>query len=65
MIALGIVKPEFNKRGDIYLVGLTKYALGGDSRVPNLDWYGGERLLGGVGWGGGWDGDCRFVCVSK
>ena len=65
MIALGIVKPEFNKRGDIYLVGLTKYALGGVSRVPSLLWSGVRRRLGGDRWGVGWGGSFRFVCVSK
>ena len=65
MIALGIVKPEFNKRGDIYLVGLTKYALGGVSRVPSLLGRGVRRRLGGDRWGVGWGGSFRFVCVSK
>ncbi len=65
MIALGIVKPEFNKRSGTYLVGLTKYSLGGDSYVPGLNWNGDERELGRDGWALGWDDRSRFVCVRK
>jgi hypothetical protein len=39
LIALGIAKPEFNKRDDMYLVGLgTKEVLDGGPHVPFLDW---------------------------
>jgi hypothetical protein len=39
LISLGIVKPEFNKVGSRYLVGLgTKAQLGGNLRVPILNW---------------------------
>ena len=65
MIALGIAKPEHNKRGDVYLVGLTQYSLGGDSCVPSLDWGGDRRELDGDGWGGGRFVGDRFVCVRK
>ncbi|MCF7843572.1 hypothetical protein K9M47_01595 [Candidatus Gracilibacteria bacterium] len=65
MIALGIVKPEFNKRSGTYLVGLTKYSLDGVSRVPVLNWLGGRRFLDGNRWSFEWDGSIRFVCVRK
>jgi hypothetical protein len=65
MIALGITKPEFNKRSGTYLVGLTKYSLGGSSHVPILSWRGDKRGLDGGRWGSGWDGWGRFVCVRK
>jgi hypothetical protein len=39
LISLGIVKPEFNKVGSRYLVGLgTKAQLVGDLQVPILNW---------------------------
>ena len=65
MIALGIAKPEHNKRGDVYLVGLTQYSLVGSSCVPRLFWDGERRGLGGDWWGFEWDDWSRFVCVRK
>ncbi len=66
LIALGIVKPEFNKRNDTYLIGLgTKEVLDGGPRVPNLYWDVGERGLRRSRWAGEWDELFRFVCVRK
>ena len=65
MIVLGIVKPEFNKRSGTYLVGLTKYALGGGSHVPVLYWRGDGRQLGRNRWANEWPDWNRFVCVRK
>lgn len=64
MIALGIAKPEHNKRNGTYLVGLTPYSLGGGSCVPFLFRNGGRRRLDGNGWGD-WNSLNRFVCVRK
>lgn len=65
LIALGIAKPEFNKRNDTYLLGLTKYSLVGGSCVPFLFWVGDGRELFRIGWSVAWSGRNRFVCVRK
>ena len=65
LIALGVIKPEFNKRSGSYLVELTKYSLDGGSYVPCVDWGGDERDLVGYEWGGRWIDRNRFVCVRK
>jgi hypothetical protein len=65
MMLLGIVHPEFNKRRDRYLVGLTKYQVVGVARVPFLRWNGDLREVLRYWWDGEWDGGSRFVCVRK
>lgn len=65
MIALGIAKPEHNKRDDAYLVGLTPYFLDGSSHVPVLCRDGDRRALGRNWWGDVWTSGDRFVCVRK
>ena len=61
----GISYPTFTKKDDRYFVGLTKYALGGFSYVPDLCLSGVVRGLVGSGWGGGWSDRGRFLCVRK
>lgn len=66
LIALGIIKPGFNKRSDVYLVGLgTQESLGGNSYVPVLSWGGDKRDLSRNRWSGEWNEHSRFVCVRK
>lgn len=66
LVALGVAKPEFNKRSDTYLVGLgTKESLVGGLLVPNLDWIAGGRGLLRNRWTDECYGDSRFVCVRK
>lgn len=64
LVALGIMKPEYNKRNEI-LNTYKKYSLGGDSQAPFLDWGGGERVLSAGGVSGGWVERGRFVFVRK
>jgi hypothetical protein len=64
LVALGIMKPEYNKRNEI-LNTYKKYSLDGDSRAPCLDWDGGTRELSAGGVSGDWDERGRFVFVRK
>ncbi len=65
MTIAGISYPTFTKTDNRYFVGLTKYALGGDSYVPSLCLSGDERRLGWCRWDDEWDGEGRFLCVRK
>jgi hypothetical protein len=65
LILLGIVHPEFNKRDDKSLLGLTKYEVSGGSYVPTLSWDGGKRYVRRNWWDGEWLDRVRFVCVRK
>lgn len=64
LVALGIIKPELNKR-DEYLYTYKKYSLVGDSQVPYLIWSGGRRRLDARGVRCGWGGGVRFLFVRK
>ncbi|MEI6810740.1 MAG: hypothetical protein WCK60_01665 [Candidatus Nomurabacteria bacterium] len=65
MTIVAITHPEFTKTSGKYFVGLTKYSLGGDSRVPSLRWIGDKRSLNWDGWRSGWSGGNRFLCARK
>ncbi len=64
LVALGIMKPEYNKRNEI-LNTYKKYSLGGSSRAPYLLWGGGERRSDAYGVSNDWNGRPRFVFVRK
>ena len=64
LVALGIMKPEYNKRNEV-LNTYKKYSLDGDSQAPCLRWRGSSRRLSAGGVSGGWDEHDRFVCVRK
>ncbi|TXI10249.1 MAG: hypothetical protein E6Q68_08535 [Polynucleobacter sp.] len=64
LVALGIMKPEYNKRNEI-LNTYKKYTLGGGSQSPYLDWSGGKRVLDADGVSNDWNGHNRFVFVRK
>ncbi len=66
LIALAIVKPEFNKRSE-YLIALgTTAAVKEDVLYfPILGWDGRTRLLTWGQWTGGWSSRRRLVCVPK
>lgn len=64
MTLAGIAEPKFTKTLGKYFVGLTKYARGDRSCVPNL-WRVGARRLGNSGWADGWSAGARFLCVRK
>lgn len=65
MIALGIAKPEHNKRTDVYLISLTLYSLGGVLCAPSLLWGGGRRSLLASDVSSEWTGGYRFLFVRK
>lgn len=64
LIALGIIKPEYNKRNEI-LNTYKKYTLGGGLQVPFLRWSGDERELNADRCGSEWSGHVRFLFVRK
>ena len=64
LVALGIIKPELNKRNEI-LNTYKKYSLVGGVQVPYLSWGGDERWLVVSGVSGGWGGGYRFLFVRK
>ena len=64
LVALGIVRPDLNKRDEI----INTYEipqLGGGPLVPFLLWRGGGRGLSAGRAGGGWDEHNRFLFVRK
>jgi hypothetical protein len=64
LVALGILKPEYNKRNEV-LNTYKKYSLGGGARVPYLSW-GGEMRMLGAGWAvGEWIDGLRFLFVRR
>ncbi len=65
MTIAGIAYPTFTKTSNKYFVGLTKYALDGDSFVPSLYRNDDERRLDGNGWDDEWNDRDRFLCVRK
>lgn len=64
LVALGIIKPEFNKRNNV-LITYKKYTLGGGVRAPCLDWDGHERRASAGDVGRGWFARFRFLFVRK
>jgi hypothetical protein len=64
LVALGIIKPEYNKRNEI-LNTYKKYSLDGDLLAPYLRWVGGRRGLSAGDVSGGWVEPYRFVFVRK
>ena len=64
LVALGIIKPELNKRNG-YTTTLKEYRLDGTSRAPYLDWDGVERRLFAIDVRGDWRDRGRFVFVRK
>ena len=64
LIALGILKPEYNKRNEI-LNTYKKYTLGGELLVPFLNWSGGLRRLYASRCDDVWLGRYRFLFVRK
>ena len=64
LIALGILKPEYNKRNEI-LNTYKKYTLDGRLHVPCLFWSGDKRRLSASRCGNEWDERYRFLFVRK
>jgi hypothetical protein len=64
LVALGIIKPEHNKRSKV-LNTYKKYSLDGRALVPCLSWRGGERVLDANWSDSGWVGGNRFLFVRK
>ena len=64
LVALGIIKPELNKRSE-YLITYKKYALDGISRAPYLDGDGDRRGLFAGRCGVDWLDRNRFLFVRK
>lgn len=64
LVALGIMKAEYNKRNEI-LNTYKKYSLVGYSQAPFLFWDGDRRYLSASGVSVDWDGLDRFVFVRK
>jgi hypothetical protein len=64
LVALGIIKPELNKRNK-YLNTYRKYSLGGFVQSPSLRWVADKRGLGASGVSSGWDEHDRFLFVRK
>ena len=64
LVALGIMKPEYNKRNEI-LNTYKKYSLVGYSLAPFLNWGGGRRYLDALVVSNVWDERFRCVFVRK
>ena len=64
LVALGIMKPEYNKRNEI-LNTYKKYSLDGYSQSPYLIWDGDKRSLLAYDVSYDWDVHRRFVFVRK
>jgi hypothetical protein len=64
LVALGIIKPELNKRDEM-LNTHEKHTLRGDSQVPYLYWNGDKRNLNALHTDGDWSERRRFLFVRK
>jgi hypothetical protein len=64
LVALGVSKPELNKRDEI-LNTYEKHTLHGGSRVPYLYWDGGGRRLRALHADADWGAHYRFLFVRK
>ena len=64
LVALGIMKPEYNKRNEV-LNTYKKYSLVGVSQAPFLCWNGGNRRLDARDVSNDWYELSRFVFVRK
>ena len=64
LVALGILKPEYNKRYEV-LNTYKKYSLGGFVQVPYLGWGGGKRWLSARAVSLEWSVRDRFLFVCK